>query len=556
MHRSLFALLALWMTVPATAVRAQMDETGIPDAPEAAATREFSESLAANRQFGGDEVLMRLSEAVALAIENNLNLQVQRFDPLIAFEGQESAWGAFDPTLSMEGGYGSLYEPNTNLITGGDAIRNRTRSYDANASLDALIPWLGASVGIDFGGSKTDTTNFGRFAALRPFNDSNASITARMPLLKGLVWNEPWTRVKTSQTAFAGSQAGFRTDLMDLVQFVETGYWALVAQREAVRVAEKSLETARSLLDQTRTEYEVGVKSKVEVVEAEAGVAAREFELIRAVNRYRAAQDDLIDAVLGTRLTPDTRIEIIPADDPEKYVSYQIDLVGAAEKAFENRPELEEAAYAVDRQEYELKFAKNSRLPQFDVVGRYGVSATRGTRTTLVDTLGNPIPNTSPYAGDYGDTYDDWFSSQGGREFSIRGVVSIPIGNIGARHTVSQRQLELRRAEAALSQLRQRIVLEVRDGTRNLQSAQEGIQAAERRRLAAEEQLRAERVRLEYGESTPFQVLLRESDLVEAENEKIAALFTYRQSVVDLHRAQGTILQSRNIVVEEAATLR
>ena len=63
-------------------------------------------------------------------------------------------------------------------------------------------------------------------------------------------------------------------------------------------------------------------------------------------------------------------------------------------------------------------------------------------------------------------------------------------------------------------------------------------------------------MRLEYGESTPFKVLEKEQDLVEAENEKIGALFTYRKSVIDLHRARGTILEARNIVVDQAAALR
>jgi outer membrane protein TolC len=412
------------------------------------------------------------------------------------------------------------------------------------------VPWLGASLAVDFGGSRTRTTQFSGFAALRPVYESQASVTATMPLLKGLVWNEPWTRIKTSQVRYAGSQEDFRTDLMDIVQFIETGYWNLVAQKESVRVAQKSLETALSLLDQTKIEYEVGVKSRVEVVEADAGVASREFDLILAVNRYRRAQDELIDLVLGSELSAATRLEIIPADDPEAYVTYQIDLVEAAEKAYVNRPELKQAALDIERQEFELKFAKNQRLPQFDVVGSYGVSGTRGSRADL------QVTNTTAFQGNFGDTYDDWFSSKGGREYTVRGVLSIPLGNISARHSVSRRNLELRRSKAMLTQLRQQIVLEVRDGARDLQSAQEGIVAAERRRIAAAEQLRAERVRLEYGESTPFNVLLREEDLVEAENEKIVALFTYRKSVVDLHRAQGTILEARNILVQEAARLR
>ena len=99
-------------------------------------------------------------------------------------------------------------------------------------------------------------------------------------------------------------------------------------------------------------------------------------------------------------------------------------------------------------------------------------------------------------------------------------------------------------------------LLEVRNGARDLQSAQEGIEAAKRRQAAAAEQLRAEKIRLEHGESTPFDVLQRESALVEAESQKIAAFQQYRVSVTELERAQGTILETRNIVIDEVTQPR
>ena len=100
------------------------------------------------------------------------------------------------------------------------------------------------------------------------------------------------------------------------------------------------------------------------------------------------------------------------------------------------------------------------------------------------------------------------------------------------------------------------MILEIRDAIRNLESAQDGIEAAEARRLATEEQLRAERIRLENGESTPFDVLLREDDFFDAESQKIAALQVYRNSLAALDRAQGTILRTRNVVVDQALALR
>jgi outer membrane protein TolC len=99
-------------------------------------------------------------------------------------------------------------------------------------------------------------------------------------------------------------------------------------------------------------------------------------------------------------------------------------------------------------------------------------------------------------------------------------------------------------------------VKEVRDAVRNLQSALEGIEAAERATAAAQEQLRAEKIRLEHGESTPFDVLQREEDLVTSESQRIGALRVYHGSVTALDRAQGTLLEDRGIVLDEALRLR
>ena len=89
-----------------------------------------------------------------------------------------------------------------------------------------------------------------------------------------------------------------------------------------------------------------------------------------------------------------------------------------------------------------------------------------------------------------------------------------------------------------------------------MKSAHEGIEAARRSSAASEEQLRAERIRLEYGESTPFGVLQREEDFVTARSREIDAIRIYRISVTGLHRAQGSILSNRNIIIDAVRALR
>jgi len=552
MTRTSLVLLAI-LTSLALAAGAQ--DEGTPQAPQPAADEPAgSEPSAEPADTSVEKIILRLTEAVSLGIENNLQIEIERYDPLIAFEAQQGSWGSFDPRSQLDWDYISQTDPvSANSLFGNE--RNRHKENKANLGIETLLPYLGATLAVDL--NVNETRDIGNpFISQRPVYDSGFTVRGSLPLLKGLIWNEPWTRVKTSAAAYDGSRENFRADLMNVVQFIETAYWDLVAQSQAVRVARKSLETALSLLDQTRIQYEVGVKSRVEVVEAEAGVAAREFDLIRAVNRHQKAQDDLIDAVFGTRLTGGSRLTVAAADDPENYVSYDIDTEDAADQALAKRPELAEAQAAIEQQQLKLKFAKNQRLPQLDLRASYGTSGRRGEGVTSFNfQTGNPGPN--PTTGDnVGDTLNDYWTNRGGEDLLVGAVFSIPLGNITARHNVSMSELELRKAKAQLTRLRQDIILQVREEARNLASAQEGIEAAERRRLAAAEQLRAEQVRLEYGESTPFKVLEKEQDLVEAENEKIGALFTYRKSVIDLRRAQGTILEARKIIVEQAAALR
>jgi outer membrane protein TolC len=291
-------------------------------------------------------------------------------------------------------------------------------------------------------------------------------------------------------------------------------------------------------------------------VEAEAGVADRDFNLIAADNRYRTAQDRLINLVLGTGLTADSALRIEPTDPPKDYVTYHVDTEEATKRAFEQRPELKIADDAIERQKLELKFAKNERLPSLDIQFNYGNRGLAGRQNpNLLGFDGAPADPGSVQEGDFGNTLDDFLTNKAADQISARALLTIPLTNTAARSKVSQSELALRRTSVEKRRLEQNIILEVRKAVRDLQSSQEGIEAAQRASAASAEQLRAERIRLEYGESTPFDVLLREEDFVEAESREINAIRLYRTSVTGLSRAQGSILANRNIAIDEISAV-
>jgi outer membrane protein TolC len=506
------------------------------------------------------EVLpLSLGEAIALGIENNTDVQIVRYEPPIAEYDHDAAWGLHDPTLFGDYTYQSTNLPVASTFFPAQFVE---RQSDGDAGLRGLVPKVGWIYQFGYEGNSTATNSL--IQTLGTTYTSNLTLSLTAPLLKGAWWGAAWTQVELTGIGSQVALEQFRQSLIDIVATIEAGYWNLAARKQALEVANKSLETARALLNQTQAQYEVGVVSRVEVTEAEAGVAQREFDQIFAVNRYRDAQDELIDRVYGPRLTPTARVEIEPTDKPEDYVTFTLDPEASTARALERRPDLRIARQQVEQSEILVKFAKNERLPQVDLVGSYGTHGLAGNdpncsfSETLAGTCPVPNPPTQPVGigTDYSDNDDFWFDGQDNRVWLAGAVLSVPIPNTTARANVGKSELELRRALTNVKRVEQDIVQDVRRSVRNLASALEGIEAAERATAASAEQLRAERIRLEHGESTPFEVLLREQDFVDAERRRIEALQVYHTSVTTLDRDQGTLLEDRSIVLEDALPLR
>jgi outer membrane protein TolC len=517
------------------------------------------------------EVLpLSLGEAIALGIENNTDVQIVRYDPPIAEYDHDAAWGAHDPALFGDYLYTSRNVPTASALLTEDPMVPPTDTFQlveresaGSAGVRGLLPRVGWIYQLAYAGSALDSNS--PIQSLSTQYDAGLTGSLTVPLLRGAWWGAAWTQVELTGIGTELALEQFRRNLMDLVggpsgvplevnESIEASYWTLAARKQELEVANKSLETARVLLEQTRAQYEVGVVSRVEVTEAEAGVADREFRRITAENLYRRAQDNLVDRVYGPRLTPTSRIEIEPTDRPEDYVTFALDPEASTQRALERRPELAIARQQIEQSEILLKFAKNERLPQIDAVGSYGVVGLAG-KPNPDPLFGAPLP-AGLVPRDYDGTDNRFFHSTDDRIWAAGAVVSIPLQNSTARANVGSSELQLRRALTNLRRVEQDIVKDVRDAVRNLASALEGVQAAERAVAASEEQLRAERIRLEHGESTPFDVLQREEDLVTAESQRIAALRVYHGSVTALDRAQGTLLEDRSIVLEDALPLR
>jgi outer membrane protein TolC len=304
----------------------------------------------------------------------------------------------------------------------------------------------------------------------------------------------------------------------------------------------------------------VGVVARVLVTQAEAGVAEREVNAILERNLEELAQDRLLETIAAPDAAGYATTQLVP-EDPT-YIEYLVNEEASISRAMRHRPELAAARRQVEDAEIQLKFAQNQRLPRLDVVASYSTNSLSGSQKvaagTPIDTDFDGIPDSPAPDLGYEDSgrggNRDLLRASGARGWTIGGRFEIPIGNRTARHVVTQRDIELRRTRTQLRRIEQTVILDVRRAARNMRSATEALEAAERRRIAQEETLRAEEERLRLGDSTPFEVLEFEEDLAEAERQEIFALQTYRNAIADLERAQGTLLETRSISLETELT--
>jgi HAE1 family hydrophobic/amphiphilic exporter-1 len=501
-----------------------------------------AQDLPTPEAYLGQEKPLSVRDAVFLALQNNLDLQVARTEPAIAEEGVHQAEGAFNPVLFASYRFNRNETPvATGLQIGGAGV-TKGNEWNYTGGFAGILP-LGLNYASTLNQRRLDSDS--SIVSLDPEWRAGWASEITLPLLKDFINNEANVTVKRSRIGRDISNEDFRRRLIDLVAQVESAYWELAAARAGQRVEQKSLHTAQDLLEQTRVRYDVGVVSKVIVTQAEAGVAEREVDAIIADNRAANAQDALLNLVLAPSASDFASTVLVPKDPA--FIPYSVDLAEALEKAQSLRPELEQSRQQVKDAELQLAFAENQRLPRLDVTGSYQMDGLSG-KSKGVPFFGQPAV---PDQGGSSSAFDHFFRKQGAHSWSFGANVEIPFPNTTARALVAQRRIELRRARTDLHRVEQQVILEVRNAVRLLRSTIDAVEAAQRRVVAQEETLRAEQEKLRLGDSTPFEVLEFEEDLVEAERQKILALQGYREGITAVERSQATMLETRGISVAE-----
>jgi outer membrane protein len=461
---------------------------------------------------------LTIQECIARALANNLDIAVDRINPNIANWGVVGEQGFYDPVAK----FGVKYENDLTEING-DKFRIEQLGYnsDVQSVLAGKLP-SGATYDIKVFDTRTLVSNV--------YHAGSVGFAAAQPLLKNAGFSVNSAQIRVARKSQQIAQQNFSSKVMDVIRDVNTAYYELIFAFENHKALIEDLNRAKELLAQNRRRVDIGVLSPLDVTQAEAGVAEREEAVIVAAQAIHDAENTL-KRLICRDVTEFRGVELLPVDYPVARM-IDTDVDRSIRTALQTRPDFLAAQQDVERQGILVKYNRNQLLPTLDVAGSYQLA-------------GGVAP------GAFSDALND-VGSGNNPSWTIGGIISFPIGNRQARSTYNISRLNRDQAVINLKILEQNILVQVDNAVRQVQTNLKRVEATAVASRLARESLKAEETKLLAGTSTSFLVLQAQSQLAAQLSAEIRARADYSESIAQLGRVEGTILQQFNVVLDDA----
>ncbi len=483
---------------------------------------------AVERPPTGQVLRLTLEEALYIALDNNPDIVISRYEPEKAAAETLAARGEFDPVLRH-----NLMYADTAM-----SLDQRVRRYAGFSSIKAT------SVSSDtmLGGRLHHGTQYAlqfdmnyeesSFDRFRGEYGGQLGLTLTQPLLRGFGRDINTIRIRAASNMRDISEAQVKLTILNTIAETIKSYWDLAGAMEAVRVQEGALRNAERLLDINEKRREIGTGADIDVLQAKAGVAMRQSEVIAAHALVADAGDVL---KLALNLEDDglfSSVVVIPTDRPSPELQGVFDMndkEGSIERGIENavtqRPEMQMTDLEIANAELDEQRTRDEMRPQLDIVGSY----TRGGRDRgLGRTLSGVL-------------------EQQDRSYGVGVQGSVVIGNRTAQGAHQRARLNRRQAEERRKKTEMALMMGVHYAGRAVMTNNALMESNRQAVRLQEANVAAEEKRLQMGVTTSYQVLRIQEDLTAAQVQELQARISFEKALVDFQLATGTLLHDLGI---------
>ena len=553
---------------------------------------------------------LSLEDAVALALENNLDIAISRYGPmeaeadLLRAQGGGALRGVNQAVTAGPSSAGAL---SLNAFSSGGATGGATATSGVNgvvSQLGTLIPnydplltgvvsWghttspqstpflygttslvnvtkqvnftltqgfaTGATASLSFL-NQNSSLNSGR-PDVNPLQSGSIGLNVTQPLLSGFGFAVNRRGIHQAENSLRVQDQVFRQQVMTTVAGAVQVYWDLVSFNQQVKVAQQALAASQKLYEDNKKQVEVGTLAQISIVQAEAEVASREQDVTVAQTNL-LQQETILKNVLSrngvasptvadAHIVPLDRIRV-PEEEPIQPLQ---DLVA---QALRDRPELPQDRLNIANSQLSILGDRSNLMPNLSAFVNLANNGQAGpvnvfpplnsSGQSLVGTVHTPDPF---FIGGYGNYLGQLF----GRNFpnyTVGMQLNIPIRDRAAQADYVRDTLNLRQSQLALQKETNQIRVDVANAAIALQQARARYQAAVKNRVLEEKTLDAEQKKYALGASTIYNVILIQRDLLTALGNEVTAESTYINARNNLDFVTGQILAVNKIDMDEA----
>ncbi len=412
------------------------------------------------------------------------------------------------------------------------------------------------------GFNNTRVTSGSVFSELTPQLNSSFRAQVTQHLLQGFGFAANTRYIRIAKNDREISDVAFRLQTITTVDQIENMYWDLVYAYENVKVQKENLAFAERTLSDTKKQVEIGTLAPIEVVRAQSTVASDQQTLTLALTNLELEQLLMKNALSRTLLDPALAdAEVIPTSTMElpaqEAVAPTQELVN---DAFGHRPELAEARINLTNTEISNKAIRSALLPTVDLFAYYSGSGLGGNPNPSYECTKDPAgcfgtggTFTPPSSISYGGTLNQLVNSTA-PDKGVGIAINIPIRNRAAQATQVRSEFEYRQAQLRIQQIENQIRIEVRNAQFGVQQNRASVASAQAAVDLARQSLDAEQKKYALGASTSTLVLQYQSGMTSALSTLVSAKAAYEKAQLELDRATGLLLDHAGILIADAVS--
>lgn len=504
---------------------------------------------------------LSLKEAIALALENNKDIEVTRQNVRISEFEFQSASGYYEPKFQGQTFYERATIPNISFFSP-DVDKVTTSTISGNAGFQFYIPKFGTIFDATINNDRVGSSN--PVSIISPQYNTGLTFSVTQPLLRGRRFDQPRRTIEIAKRNLSLTDTQFRQRSIEIIANVQRAYWDLTYALRNLQVQRDGVKDAKEQLEHNKRLVNEGQLAPIDIVAAETQVANLELAVYDALETVNRAENTLKNLIAQNKNDSLWIESVVPTDSVELDAP-RTTLPEALSLALVNRPEIEINNAQRDINEIDQRFFRDQTKPQIDLVGSYtssgvGGSLNPGFTNPLTASVCQQNPNSEAClnviadqqqllrnVGGSGTTFTDIFTN---KYPTVRVGVqfNLPLfGNKTAKANLGKSLVEGEQIKTQREQVEQNIQVDVRNALQALRTAESRLRSAAIARENSQKQYESEQRKLDSGQSDIYKVLERQTALVNARSAELRAQTELNKSIADLQRATGNSLKANDV---------